>query len=111
MADARRVRADLPHAAGSGAAQCEKLCASARRFTRPAGQSQRRKRTQDWIKPGGNVSMFVIGRLSRSTFRLVSDQVSSAIIAQAESLLADIQGRYLGTLPTDAAATAADGAP
>lgn len=33
-----------------------KFRAIARHVTRPSGQSQRRKRTQNWIKLGGNVS-------------------------------------------------------
>lgn len=53
MADTQRVRADL--ASGFGAAQCERLRASDRRFTHPSGQSQRRKRIQHRIKSGGNV--------------------------------------------------------
>ncbi len=43
-------------ASGSGAALCEKLRAIARRITCPAGQIQPRKRTQNWIKPGSNVT-------------------------------------------------------
>jgi putative transposase len=41
----------------SRAALCQWLRASARRFTRPAGQNHRRKRTQNWIETGGNVSL------------------------------------------------------
>ncbi|TGV12338.1 transposase family protein, partial [Mesorhizobium sp. M4B.F.Ca.ET.143.01.1.1] len=37
------------------AALCQRLRASARRFTRPAGHNPRRKRTQNWIETGGNV--------------------------------------------------------
>ncbi|MER9753432.1 hypothetical protein NKJ46_08240, partial [Mesorhizobium sp. M0166] len=32
---------------------------SARRFTGPAGHNPRRKRTQNWIETGGNVSFTV----------------------------------------------------
>ncbi|MCX7324136.1 MAG: hypothetical protein NTZ14_06795 [Hyphomicrobiales bacterium] len=56
------AKVELHHSEGhdlqpaSGAALCEKLRAIARRITRPAGQTQPRKRTQSWIKLGGNVS-------------------------------------------------------
>jgi len=36
-------------------AQYEELCAIARRFIRLSGQTQRRKRPQNWIKPEGGV--------------------------------------------------------
>jgi hypothetical protein len=39
------------------AALCRRLRATARRFTRPAGQTPRRKRTQNWIEVGGNVAV------------------------------------------------------
>jgi len=65
MADTDRVRFNLQPASGSGAAQSEKRRAIARRFTRPTGQNQRRKRTQNWIKPGGKVNATMIASSSR----------------------------------------------
>src|SRR4051794_23710820 len=52
-----RVRHDLPPAPGSGAALCRRLRASSRRSHRPAGRIQRQGRTQNWIKPGGKVTV------------------------------------------------------
>ncbi|WHO22636.1 glycosyl hydrolase family 28-related protein [Agrobacterium tumefaciens] len=44
------------------------------------------------ILPGGLQSgMLVMGRISGSTFRLVSDQVSTAIIAEAEAVLSQVE--------------------
>ncbi|RVT80227.1 hypothetical protein EM858_04320 [Agrobacterium sp. CNPSo 2736] len=44
------------------------------------------------IAPVGlQAGMLVMGRVSGSTFRLVSDQVSAAIIAEAESILAQVE--------------------
>lgn len=55
------------------------------------------------IIPGGLQSgMLVMGRVSGSTFRLVNDQVSAAIIAQAEDALAQVLAArdiVLGTVP------------
>ena len=56
MADTGRVRRHLQPASDSGAAQSDKLCAIARRFTHPTGHHQRRKRTQNGIKPGSKVN-------------------------------------------------------
>jgi hypothetical protein len=55
LADTGRVRY-LQSATVARAALCQRLRASARRFTRPAGHNPRRKRTQNWIETGGNVS-------------------------------------------------------
>ena len=58
--------------------------------------------------PGGLVGT-LLGRVSGSTFRLVSDQASAAIIAQAETLLEEFKSLYLGAFDDDAAATTAAG--
>lgn len=57
LADTGRVRLQLLPASGSGAARCENLRATAHRFTPLAGQYYPRKRTRNWIYPGGNVSV------------------------------------------------------
>lgn len=45
------------------------------------------------VAPGGLISgMLVMGRVSGSTFRLVSDQTSAAILAQAESAALEAMG-------------------
>lgn len=52
------------------------------------------------ILPGGLQSgMLVMGRISGSTFRIVSDQVSSAIVADAEASASLAQKWAEGTLP------------
>src|SRR6202521_4877274 len=56
MEDTFRVRLHLPSAPGSGAARCQRLRASSRRYHRPTGQIQQPGRTQDWIKLGGKVT-------------------------------------------------------
>lgn len=56
LTDTGRVRQHLHPATVARAALCQRLRASARRFTRPAGQNHRRKRTQNWIELGGNVT-------------------------------------------------------
>lgn len=53
--------------------------------------------------------MIVLGIVSGSTFRLVSDQASSAVLAACEALLEDFHDGYLGKFADDAAATAAAG--
>jgi len=55
MAHSGRVCSDLPTPSGSGAPPDERLRADARHH-RPQGQNQHRKRTQNWIIPGGNVT-------------------------------------------------------
>lgn len=58
---------------------------------------------------GLTAGMIVMGIVSGSTFRLVSDQASAALLSQMENILADFQSRYLGAYANDAAATAAAG--
>jgi hypothetical protein len=59
------------------------------------------------VAVGGLVAgAIVLGYVSGSTFRLVSDQASAAIVADAEAVLEEIRDRYLGTFADDAAATA-----
>jgi hypothetical protein len=53
----------------------------------------------------------VTGYVSGSTFRLLSDQASAAIVADAEAVLEEIRDLYLGTFADDAAATVAAGTP
>lgn len=64
-----------PHQTGLGAPQCEKLRTYARRFTRPSGQNQRRKRTQNWIKAAGNITS---GRRIKRRQRLADQGVVEA---------------------------------
>ncbi|HEX5940500.1 MAG TPA: hypothetical protein VFZ12_09080 [Dehalococcoidia bacterium] len=63
----------------------------------------------DPVEGGLPEGMLVAGRVSGSTFRLVSDQASAAVLAQAEDLLEDMKVRFLGTFADDAAATTAAG--
>lgn len=62
--DTGRVRQHLQPATVARAALCQRLRASARRFTRPGGHNPRRKRTQNWIETGGNVTptVYQVGR-------------------------------------------------
>lgn len=53
-----RVRHNPQSATVARAAPCQRLRASARRFTRPAGHNPRRKRTHNWIETGGKVTRF-----------------------------------------------------
>jgi hypothetical protein len=76
MADTGRVRLHLQPASGSGAALCEKLRAIARRITRPSGQTQPRKRTQNWIKLGGNVTTLP-GRVAHAACRNIVDAIDN----------------------------------
>jgi hypothetical protein len=57
MEDTFRVRLRLPSAPGAGAALCQGLRASSRRSHRPNGQTQQSGRTQNWIKPGGKITL------------------------------------------------------
>lgn len=63
------------------------------------------------VAAGGLVAgMQVLGRMSGSTFRLVSDQVSAAIIAEAESILSQVQevrDEVLGAVPASYVSTRA----
>ncbi len=65
------------------------------------------------VAPGGLQSgMTVLGQVSGTTFRLLSDQVSAALLAQMESLLGEFENRYLGAHASDEdATTAAGGSP
>ncbi|MBX4921007.1 hypothetical protein HJA76_15045 [Rhizobium bangladeshense] len=65
------------------------------------------------VAPGGLVAgMTALGRIAGSTFRLVSDQSSAALLAQMEDLYENFSSTYLGAFANDAAATtAAGGAP
>lgn len=60
----------------------------------------------DPVEGGLPEGMIVMGRVSGSTFRLVSDQASAALLAQMESILLDFEQKYLGAHADDAAATA-----
>ncbi len=54
------------------------------------------------IAAGGLVAgMIVLGIVSGSTFRLVSDQASTAVVAAAEAALAEFQKYYLGAYAAD----------
>ena len=54
------------------------------------------------IAAGGLVAgMIVLGIVSGSTFRLVSDQASAAIVAAAEAILAEFKTTYYGPLAAD----------
>ncbi|TCU25278.1 sialate O-acetylesterase [Rhizobium laguerreae] len=62
------------------------------------------------VAPGGLLAgMEVIGRASGSTFRLASDQSSTAILAAIEDLYESFAAAYLGAFANDAAANAAAG--
>ncbi|GCA51799.1 hypothetical protein KGO5_04256 [Sinorhizobium sp. KGO-5] len=62
------------------------------------------------VAAGGlTAGMNVMGIVSGTTFRLVSDQASAAVLAAAEALLEDFHDGYLGKFADDAAATAAAG--
>ncbi len=68
LADTGRVRQHLHPATVARAALCQRLGASARRFTRQAGQNHRRERTQNWIETGGNVRAVRFASMVRDTF-------------------------------------------
>ncbi len=54
------------------------------------------------IAAGGLVAgMIMLGIISGSTFRLVSDQVSTSIVAAAEAVLAEFKTTYYGPLAAD----------
>lgn len=58
---------------------------------------------------GLTAGMIAAGYVDGSTFRLLSDQASAAVLAEIEALHADFTERYVGAQVDDAAATAAAG--